>query len=874
MAPRLWWQRYWRTLFCVVVVLCLGIAAAVIAYNFERGSQLRDSEEHDASVFADICTAFGIQLATATRQVFAMAAVAYAQPNVTLQQFGVIAKQIIANDAYSVVSLCRFVPSDQRAAFELSIRATDGPADPTGVYTNYTINERSPANLVVNLGDRPYYTPVLYVYGHPATTIAGNDVMAVPMRNASILAACDGDKITVTGRIMAPHGSTMKAGLSMFVPSYSGVVRPTSIADRRARFHAVVMASILAETLMNRVTKSVMDSPSIGLYLFDVSDGVVPSESLLYCSADADTCTQILVPTDVHPFQGIKFSSQLSVADRQWVLVGIPLTLTARQNRSALASVVVAAMLSALGLCAVVLFTGVKLTQYLAARDKAIKEMSAAETERRIANMMMGYLCHEARNAINGIAGLVSSADEWLRDDPVTASVPANSKARADITMCGDLCMFLRRVLNDTLDIRKLEEGQLMVARNPQCAGKFAVDLRAALHSKMAEKPGVLFEIVFDPPALEAAVIECDEFRVMQVLLNLLGNAMKFTDSGSVVLSISTEAIAPRQSSQPSVQKRPVVRRTGTDTLASLRLRFVSRHADAADQSNKDSLSDTSSQVPMEELDPKMTMLVFTVTDTGRGIPADKLETVFRPFVQVDAERDGTVLGGTGLGLYLCQLLTRAMGGSITVASDPGQGSQFRVDLPMVVHCGGTGCLALPSDGVETVHIDIGELDVSAGDAADAVDRDVREAGPSHTHGSVRHLVCDDGAINRLVLRRFLERHGHVVDEADSGVAALALVAERAYDAVWMDVHMPGMDGLTATRAMRASGLTLPIIGVSGSTGVSAQDKCEAAGMTCSTPKPLARVTVDRIARAVEGARGSPGCDVIAAIRDAAAFSG
>ncbi|WP_079435149.1 ATP-binding protein [Zoogloea sp. LCSB751] len=217
--------------------------------------------------------------------------------------------------------------------------------------------------------------------------------------------------------------------------------------------------------------------------------------------------------------------------------------------------------------------------------------------------------------------------------------------------------------------------------------------------------------------------------------------------------------------------------------------------------------------VRVVSLDAGHVRLRFTVRDTGIGIAADKIARLFDAFVQADASTSRQ-FGGTGLGLAICRQLVSLMGGEIGVASQPGKGSEFWFELPFDV--------AVVSEVLET----------------HGPDRDahLRLAG-------IRVLVVDDSTVNQDVARRLLEFEGARVELMDNGEAAVELlrVAPAAFDLVLMDVQMPVMDGLEATRLIRSElGLTaLPVIALTAGVLSSQRERAFAAGMSGFLTKPF-----------------------------------
>ncbi|MES2919319.1 MAG: PAS domain S-box protein [Pseudomonadota bacterium] len=212
--------------------------------------------------------------------------------------------------------------------------------------------------------------------------------------------------------------------------------------------------------------------------------------------------------------------------------------------------------------------------------------------------------------------------------------------------------------------------------------------------------------------------------------------------------------------------------------------------------------------------------LAFEVEDSGIGIPPDVQEKLFQPFVQADASTTRR-FGGTGLGLAISRRLAEAMGGRITLSSPPGGGSVFRVELPFAL---------LAEAGVPAAR----------GDAV--------AARPTRLQGRI--LVAEDNAVSQLLVAEMLKRLGCQVDVVGNGEDALAAVAAVAYDLVFMDFHMPVMDGLEATRRIRArepAGRHVPIVAMTAAALQGDIERCLQAGMDGFLPKPIRVQELTRI---------------------------
>ena len=330
----------------------------------------------------------------------------------------------------------------------------------------------------------------------------------------------------------------------------------------------------------------------------------------------------------------------------------------------------------------------------------------------------------------------------------------------------------LLSILNDILDFSKIEADQLELESAPFSPRSCVSEAAAVIQSRCAEK-GLDLAIELEDSIPQ--IVVGDVTRLRQVLVNLLGNASKFTETGGITLTASAE----------------------TEGDGSCRLHFA-------------------------------------VTDTGIGIPADRLDRLFELFTQVDASTTRKH-GGTGLGLAISQRLTEAMGGTLRVESDAGAGSTFRFD----------------------VRVDVPKVRTP--------DRPPRSrASITRSETSLNLLVAEDNHINQRLIRLMLERQGHTVTIAGNGREAVEKATAQHYDAILMDVRMPIMDGVEATLALnRALGPRRPyVIACTGDVTTSTRQACEQARFNDFLAKPLQpevlTAALDRASRHVqaEAARG------------------
>jgi Cu+-exporting ATPase len=353
------------------------------------------------------------------------------------------------------------------------------------------------------------------------------------------------------------------------------------------------------------------------------------------------------------------------------------------------------------------------------------KELEAAKLAAESANAaksaFLANMSHELRTPMNAIIGFSEILEHQIVD-------PRQSGYLARISTSGGV---LLQLINDILDLSKIEAGKMVLNLQPVRLGALIEEILQMFSYKLAEK-SLELACELSPELPEALLL--DPTRIRQVLLNLVGNAVKFTPSGSI-----------------TVRAWPAYPEGPASSLLDLHL---------------------------------------TVTDTGIGIPADSLETIFQPFEQhLDVQAKG--FAGTGLGLTITRKLVTAMNGSLTVESRPGAGSTFKVTLQ--------------------------EVEVSATAVAEA-EASVFDFGSVH-FAKARILIVDDIDFNRDLLRGFYDGYGFELSEAVNGVEAVARTRELMPDLVLLDMRMPVQDGYATVAILKADPRLrhIPVVAVTAS---------------------------------------------------------
>jgi len=371
------------------------------------------------------------------------------------------------------------------------------------------------------------------------------------------------------------------------------------------------------------------------------------------------------------------------------------------------------------------------------------RSKEAADAANQAKSEFLANMSHEIRTPLTAILGY----SDMLRDqdqspDEIEHEVDSIIRSGAH----------LQRIINDILDLSKIEAGQLVIENIEVQPARIIHDVESIFGARARDK-GIDFEIHYDFPIPRKII--SDPTRLKQIIFNLCGNALKFTEEGGIKVNLSYQ------------------------------------------EDNR--------------------LLKFQIVDTGIGMNEEELSRLFKPFSQADSSTTRR-FGGTGLGLCIARQLSQKLGGDVMVSSEKGVGTTFEFTISI-------GDIDQPDMALQIEDMQVEDVEENIRLELNSVSGHV--------------LVVEDSPDNQDLISKYLLKVGATVEVVENGLMAVQRALTGSYDLILMDVQMPVMDGLTATKKLRSEGYSHPIVSITANAMKEDRDKCLEAGADDYLTKPI-----------------------------------
>jgi len=618
-------------------------------------------------------------------------------------------------------------------------------------HKDFQITERNQDGNLVRAANRDEYVTVNFIEPLAKNRKAfGFDVASNPTRKKALEQARDTGHAIATARITLVQETGKQFGVLIFVPVYKNGAPHDTVAQRRQNLAGYMVGVFRGGDIVGAALRD-LEQKGIEYRLIDESAS--PDERFLHQSSQISRGIETLTEEGVFGASlPIKMSFPISFGERQWRLDITPNQTYLADNRpdNVWLILVIGMLMTAMVEAFVLVISGRNsiLEKTVGTRTLALNTAKReAEHANKAKSDFLATMSHEIRTPMTAVLGV---ADLMLESE-------ISPQTRQQVERIRTATLSLMQIINDILDISKIDAEKLDLEyvdfHAPSLITEVVDLFREQQKGNHRENLGITATI---DPSFPIGV-HSDPVRIRQILVNLFGNALKFTEKGAVTL-----------------------------------------RADLGHTDNGD-------------------VLKFSIQDTGIGIRPENIETLFNDFTQADSSITRRYQG-SGLGLAISRRLVEKMGGEIGVESEFGEGTTFWFTIPYT-----------PAE------TDVSEL--FSTDHPLAVTK-VR------AKQQLNILLAEDNRLNQLIIPALIQSMGHRVTVAENGIRALEELRQTDFDVILMDIRMPEMSGLDATRAIRqldTPKANIPIIALTADAMKDNRTKCLEAGMNEMATKPIDR---------------------------------